>query len=148
MSQENVEVVLGAYEAFAQGDLTAVLARFDPTVVSYTAPPLPDPVEHQGHDGFLEWVENWTGAFDEFVIDVKDHIDAGEEVVVRVVQRATGVASGVPVEQTSGLCTFSETARSPGSGFMPAKARPSKPPGSRSRRCRRRTWRSCSTTTP
>jgi ketosteroid isomerase-like protein len=100
MSRENVEVVLSAYEAFAQGDLTAVLAQFDPAVVSYTAPPLPDPVEHQGYGGFLEWVENWTGAFEEFSIDVKDHIDAGEEVVVRVVQRATGVASGVPVEQT------------------------------------------------
>ena len=100
MSQENIEVVLSAYEAFAQGDLTAVLARFDPAVVSYTAPPLPDPVEHQGYGGFLKWVEDWTGAFDEFEIYVKDHIDAGEKVVVRVVQRATGAASGVPVEQT------------------------------------------------
>jgi ketosteroid isomerase-like protein len=100
MSQQNVEIVLSAYEAFAQGDLTEVLAHFDPAVVSYTAPPLPDPVEHQRYEGFLEWVENWTGAFDEFAIYVEDHIDLGERIVLRVVQRATGATSGVPVEQT------------------------------------------------
>ena len=100
MSQGNVKVVLSAYAAFDQGDLTGVLDRFDPAVISYTAPPLPDPTEHQGHEGFLKWVENWTGAFDDFSIHVKDHIDAGEKVILCVVQRATGAASGVPVEQT------------------------------------------------
>jgi ketosteroid isomerase-like protein len=106
MSQENVEVVRKAYEAFARGDLTAVLGQLDPAVVSYTASPLPDPVEHRGHDGFLRWVENWTGAFDEFVIEVEDHIAAGEKVVIRALQRATGATSGVPVEQTFWLLHF------------------------------------------
>ena len=92
-------MVRKAYEAFAKGDLTAVLQQLDPAVVSYTASPLPDPVELRGHDGFRQWVENWTGAFDEFVIEVEEYIDAGDGVVVRARQQATGLTSGVPVEQ-------------------------------------------------
>ena len=99
MSQENVEIVRRAYEAFALGDLKAVLDQLDPTVVSYTASPLPDPEEHFGHDGFLQWVENWTGAFDEFAMEVEEYIDSGDQVIVRALQRATGAASGAPVEQ-------------------------------------------------
>jgi len=100
MSQENVEVVRRAYEAFALGDLKTVLDQLDATVVSYTASPLPDPEEHLGHDGFLQWVENWTGAFDELAMEVEEYIDSGDQVIVRALQRATGAASGAPVEQT------------------------------------------------
>ncbi len=100
MSKENVEVVRSAYEAFDLGDLKAVLDQLDPAVVSYTASPLPDPKDHLGHDGFLQWVENWTGAFDEFAMEVEEYIGSGDQIIVRVRQRATGAASGAPVEQT------------------------------------------------
>lgn len=100
MSSDNVEVVRKAYEAFAHGDLTAVLNQLDPAVLSYTAAPLPDPTEHHGLEGFLEWVENWTGTFDEFEMEVQEYISARDMVVVCALQRATGAASGVPVAQT------------------------------------------------
>jgi ketosteroid isomerase-like protein len=99
MSQENVEVVLKAWAAFSQGDLTTVLRQFDPEVVSYTAAPL-DPAEYRGHEGFLEWCDNWLSAFDDFTSEVESHAEAGEAVVLRVRQRATGASSGVPVERT------------------------------------------------
>jgi ketosteroid isomerase-like protein len=99
MSRENVETVLRAYAAFGEGDLTTVLQQFDPEVVSYTAAPL-DPAEYRGHEGFLEWCGNWLSAFDEFTMEVESHVDAGEAVVLRARQRATGQASGVPVERT------------------------------------------------
>ncbi len=57
-------------------------------------------MEHLGHDGFLQWVENWTGAFDEFAMEVEEYIGLGDQIIVRVRQRATGAASGAPVEQT------------------------------------------------
>lgn len=99
MSEENIEVVRRAYEAFALGDLKTVLDQLDPAVVSYTGSPLPDPEEHHGHDGFLKWVENWTGVFDEFAMEVEEYVDSGDHVIVRVLQRATGAVSGAPVEQ-------------------------------------------------
>jgi ketosteroid isomerase-like protein len=99
MSQENVETVLRAYASFSEGDLTAVLREFDPEVISYTAAPL-DPAEYRGHQGFLEWCENWLSAFDEFGMEVKSHVEVGEAVVLQVRQQATGASSGVPVERT------------------------------------------------
>ena len=105
MSQENVETVLKAYASFSKGDLTTVLQQLDPEVVSYTAAPL-DPAEYRGHEGFLQWCENWLDAFDEFENEVEGHVEVGEAVVLRVRQRATGAASGVPVERTFwGPCT-------------------------------------------
>jgi uncharacterized protein len=99
MSQENVELVLRTYAAFSEGDLTTVLQQLDPEVVSYTAAPL-DPAEYRGHEGFLEWCENWLSAFDEFTMEVESQVDAGQAVVLGVRQRATGQTSGVPVERT------------------------------------------------
>ena len=99
MSQENVETVLRAWDAFSRGDLTTVLRQLDPEVVSYTAAPL-DPAEYRGHEGFLEWCENWLSAFDEFSNEVESHVEVGDAVVLRVRQRATGASSGVPVERT------------------------------------------------
>jgi ketosteroid isomerase-like protein len=99
MSQENVETVLRAFASFSEGDLTAVLRELDPEVVSYTAAPL-DPAEYRGHEGFLEWCENWLSAFDEFGNEVERHVEVGEAVVLQVRQRATGASSGVPVERT------------------------------------------------
>ena len=91
-----MEVVRRAYEAFAEGDLAAVLSEFAPDVVSYTAAPLPDPAEYHGHEGLLQWMGNWTEEFDEFAMEVEEYTDAGDDVVVQAYQRVTGAGSGVP----------------------------------------------------
>jgi ketosteroid isomerase-like protein len=98
MSRENVEVVRRAYQAFVEDDLAALLSEFAPDVVSYTAPPLPDPAEYHGHDGLMQWIGNWTEGFDEFAMEVEGYTDAGDDVVVQATQRATGAVSGVPTE--------------------------------------------------
>ena len=61
---------------------------------------------------------------------------------VEALQRA-GRESGIEFDSPYGLWPSLRTARSPGTGFTSTTARPSKPPGFRSRRCPRRTWRSC-----
>ncbi|MGH2952004.1 MAG: nuclear transport factor 2 family protein [Solirubrobacterales bacterium] len=99
MSQENVEIVRRTYEAFSRGDLTAMFEYLDHEVVSYTAPPLPDPAEHHGYEGVLTWIGNWTEGFDDFSIDMDELIDAGDHVIAATRQRGTGAGSGVPVEQ-------------------------------------------------
>jgi ketosteroid isomerase-like protein len=99
MSREHIEIVRERYEAFSEGDLTALLEGLDPNIVSYTAPPLPDPAEYHGHEGFLQWISNWTEGFDDFEMEVEDYTQAGEHVVARVYQRATGAGSGAPTER-------------------------------------------------
>ena len=99
MSQENVEIVRRGHEAFERGDLTAMLELVDPEVVSYTAAPLPDAGEYHGPEGIFKWIATWTEGFDDYVQQAEEYIDAGDHVIVRVHQRATGSQSGVPIEQ-------------------------------------------------
>jgi ketosteroid isomerase-like protein len=97
LSQENVEVVRRGYEAYARGDMAAMLADLDPDMVTYREEP--DGATFKGRDGFLEAIAEWVEDFDEFVATAEELIDANDrQVVVRVRQTATGSQSGAPIE--------------------------------------------------
>jgi ketosteroid isomerase-like protein len=105
MSQENVEIVRRGFEAFRAG-----LARGDPGAMFDSGLLAPDaewivapntpglqPV-YRGREGFVEFMRVWTEDL-EWSIDLERVIDAGNDRVVAVFQqRATGKASGAPVE--------------------------------------------------
>jgi ketosteroid isomerase-like protein len=99
MSEENVEIVRRGHDAFERGDLTAALELVDPDLVSYVAAPLPDAFEYHGPEGMLQMFGNWTEGFNDYVQRAEEFIDAGDHVIARVHQTATGSESGVPVEQ-------------------------------------------------
>ena len=99
MSQENVEIVRRGHEAFERGDVAAMLEFVDPEVVSYVAAPLADPAEYHGAEGLFLMVANWTEGFDDYVQRAEEFIDAGDHVIARVHQSATGSRSGAPVER-------------------------------------------------
>ena len=97
MSQENVEIVRRSYEAFASGDLTAVLADADPEVVTYRTQP--DGATFHGPEGFLQATADWVEDFNDFKITPEEFVDATDRhVLVRVHQSAVGAQSGVPIE--------------------------------------------------
>src|SRR5436190_11362517 len=96
MSQENVEIVQRTYAAFERGDISAVLADADPALVTYRADP--EAATWHGPEGFLQALADWTEGFDQFSATAEEFIDAGDRVIVRVHQRATGQSSGAPVE--------------------------------------------------
>jgi ketosteroid isomerase-like protein len=75
MSQENIEVVRCGYDAFSRGELAAMFEDVHPEIVSYTTPPLPDPGEHSGYDGMLEWISDWTAEFDDFTMEAEEFIE-------------------------------------------------------------------------
>jgi ketosteroid isomerase-like protein len=54
MSEENVELVRRGYEAYARGDLEAVLGDFSPDLVTFRSDP--DGATFHGREGFLEAV--------------------------------------------------------------------------------------------
>jgi ketosteroid isomerase-like protein len=100
MSQENVEVVRSAFDAFTRGDIDAVLALCDEEIVITQAPEVPgaSPQQH-GHDGVLEAFGIWPEQWDDFRIDIVDFIaDVGDYVVVRNRQSGRGKQSGVEVD--------------------------------------------------
>jgi uncharacterized protein len=96
MSQENVELVRGGFDAFQQGDLSRMLDLMADDLVTYRADP--DGATYHGKEGFLRATADWTEDFDEWSVIPEEFIDAGDGVLVRVRQIARGAASGIPVE--------------------------------------------------
>ncbi len=98
MSQENVELIRGGYEAFARGDVDAVLGRLDPEIELRPAPEFPGEDSYHGHAGFLAYSERWLESWEEYRIIPEEFIEVGDRVVVvhRAVGRGKG--SGIDVE--------------------------------------------------
>jgi ketosteroid isomerase-like protein len=100
MSEENVEIVRRAWEAFENGDLPGAIAALSPDLVTYVAPPIPVAGTYQGPEGFLQVTIDWAEGFDDLLITGEEFIDAGHQVVVRSLHKSRGAKSGVPVETT------------------------------------------------
>jgi ketosteroid isomerase-like protein len=96
MSQQNVEIVRRSFEAYARGDLSAMMEHAHPDQITYRAEP--DGATYHGREGLLKAIAEWVEDFEEFTATPEEFIDAGDQVVVRVHQSAIGSQSGVPIE--------------------------------------------------
>ena len=101
MSQANVALVNGIYEAFASGDVPAVLGAMSPGIVWNEAEnfPLADRNPYVGPEAVLNGVfarlgSDWEG----FAVDPKEYLDAGDAVVMLGRYRGTCRATGRPVD--------------------------------------------------
>ena len=61
MSQENVEIVRGAFDAFQDGDVSQWLDLMADDLVTYRADP--DGATYCGKEGFLQATADWTEDF-------------------------------------------------------------------------------------
>jgi ketosteroid isomerase-like protein len=93
----NLELVREALSAYLAGDRDRALELAHPDMVSYRAPPLPDPQTYHGPAGVDQMYADWTADFGEFEMEVLDYSEVGDRVVVEMVQRGTGRASGAAV---------------------------------------------------
>jgi ketosteroid isomerase-like protein len=98
MSQENVEIVRAAFDAYSRGDMESVFRLVDPEIVVMQPPEMPDAVPHHGHAGVMEAIAVWPEEWDDYRIEIVQIVDAGDHVVVRIHQRGRGKGSGVEVE--------------------------------------------------
>ena len=97
MSQENVEVVRRAYEAWGSNDFETLFELVDERAVIHRIPPLPAATFY-GHEGLIETGTEWSEDFAEWEMEAEELFDLGDHVLARVHQRAVGAGSGVPVE--------------------------------------------------
>jgi ketosteroid isomerase-like protein len=93
MSQENVEIVRAATEAFNRGDLEAWLADADPEIEWHVLPEAPDPGPHRGRHVVLERARLWQETLAGFRAEVEEFIlrsssEAGTSENVELVYRA------------------------------------------------------------
>ena len=101
MSQENVEVVKVAYEAFARGGLDRYMEHFTDDVVYWAVEGAPDePGPIHGKDAVRAWLQDWIDMFDGFWMELVELIDAGG-VTVFTAERYGGRARLSGVETVS-----------------------------------------------
>jgi ketosteroid isomerase-like protein len=99
MSQENVEIVRRLYDAFARADLDVVLSCLDPEIEFSQPPEMPGGGTYHGPEGVIQGVAKWIGAWDDYVVQVQELIDLGDQIVARTRHRGRGKGSGVAIEQ-------------------------------------------------
>jgi ketosteroid isomerase-like protein len=95
MSQENMEVVKAAFEAYNRGDLDASAATADPDAEWHVLPEATDPGPHRGRQVILERGKLWRQMFG-LRAEVLEYIDAGDYVIAPV--RMRGQAPGSDAE--------------------------------------------------
>ena len=98
MSQENVEVVRGTFDAFQARDLDAFLSYMDPEV-EYRSLVLEVEGVYCGHEGIRSWWESVLAVFPDWSPKIEDARDLGDQVLVRVRAEGQGTGSGIAVER-------------------------------------------------
>jgi ketosteroid isomerase-like protein len=96
MSQENVEIVRAALEAFNRGDVDAVVADAAPDLEYVATGAIPGAGGvYRGPEGFRRFLETFWGEFADARIELHEFIDAGNRVLVSQTLRGRGKQSGV-----------------------------------------------------
>jgi ketosteroid isomerase-like protein len=104
MSQENVEIVRRAAEAFVRNDWGTAFADSAPDVEWVEMPSLgPDASTYTGTEELREAVQSWSRRWSDYEAEVLRYAQAGDEVVVLCQERGRGTLSGVEVERELGL---------------------------------------------
>lgn len=98
MSQENVEVVQSAFDAWERGDTDSILRVCDEGIVITQPAELPGVAPRQyGHAGVLEAFALWPEQWDDFRIEILRTFEAGDQVVVTTDQSGRSKDSGIEV---------------------------------------------------
>lgn len=101
MSEANVALVRGVYEAFAAGDVPGVLGRMSPDMVWNEAENFPyaDGNPYRGPDAIVAGVfARLGGEWDGFAALPEEYLDAGDTVAVLGRYRGTFRATGKPLD--------------------------------------------------
>jgi uncharacterized protein len=102
MSRANVELVRGGYEMFARGQLeeAAALLSADADLADAGGLGIAGTAAGRriGPAGFLQATADTREAFDDYTVEAKDFIDAGDSVVVVARISGRGRESGVEME--------------------------------------------------
>jgi ketosteroid isomerase-like protein len=93
-----VENVRQIYESWGRGDFRAGGELYDPYVLLVLRPEFPEAGVYCGPDEIRKYMrEDFLADFESAAIAGEEFLDAGDSVVVRVNQQATGPESRAPV---------------------------------------------------
>jgi uncharacterized protein len=100
MTAENVEIVRALLEEWNRGDVDALVDRATEDFEWH--PALVESVEGEafrGHDGFREFLADWTSTWESWELEAEELRDLGDQVLVLTQVRAKGRGSGLELDQ-------------------------------------------------
>jgi ketosteroid isomerase-like protein len=107
MSEENVEIVRRAVEAYEREGLDGSMRYYAPEIEWTATPTAIDRATYRGHDGMRRLFGDFDDEFDDLRFDVEELIDASDQVIVTIRIGGRGRASGAPVDRTwSFVCSL------------------------------------------
>ena len=98
MSEENVEIVRRASDAWNDGEFEAALRLIDPEIEVEVAGGTPVDGIYRGHEGLAKMLSEFWSQFETYRSELIECIPAGDEVFLAVLHRGTGKGSGAIVE--------------------------------------------------
>ena len=96
MSQENVEAIRARYQQYARGDFSEIAVVTDDFEL-VASPENPDTGTYRGAAG-VRWMTGWVESFEGLTIEATEIVDAGEKVLVAILQRGRPRGSQTMVE--------------------------------------------------
>jgi ketosteroid isomerase-like protein len=100
MSQENVELVRKAFDAFNQGDPSVFLSLYDADIIMRIAPPNIDGGTYHGAEAVERYYTQFFAAFGgTYRVEIEKVIDVGDSVLTIQKATAKGRQSGATVQK-------------------------------------------------
>jgi ketosteroid isomerase-like protein len=96
--EQDVERLRGAYQAFNEEGVDAILERLGPEFQVRDRQSSPDRQTRHGKAGIKELFDSYMEAFDALRLDPEEFIAAGDQIVVSLHQRIRGKGSGAEFE--------------------------------------------------
>jgi ketosteroid isomerase-like protein len=104
MSQENVELVRRAWQAYRDHGMDAAVGYFAEDCVIEDLPEMPDRATYMGGEGLRERDRHFAEVWGDYVIEAVDFIDGGRDVVVAIASlHGYGRGSGAPLDTHVGF---------------------------------------------
>jgi ketosteroid isomerase-like protein len=98
MSQENVETIRHAFDAYNSGDPSVFLGLYDPDIVLRVSSAYIECGTYHGAEDVEHWYRRWFASFGEsYRMTLRELIDAGDSVVAIYDASARGRQSGAEV---------------------------------------------------
>jgi ketosteroid isomerase-like protein len=98
VAEGNVESVRRVYESWGRGDFAGTTGVLDEHVLMVVRPEFPDTGTYLGPEAIAEYTRGFLEPWSEITIRAEEIIPAGDSVVVAVLQRGEGDASGAVTE--------------------------------------------------
>ena len=101
MSQENVEIVRAAFEAWNAGDMDALRELYHPDVILRPIEGWPEPGPYVGRGAVMRWYQQLREAWEADAFErISDFLDAADHVVVRQIWHGMGHGPDSNIEFT------------------------------------------------